>query len=581
MSTPLLRRSMACATVSTIVMIVALGTVLRLADPLSSNVIPAEDPYTHMALVREHLRQGELDPLYTNGDLYPPGIHAFLAAVWVYTGLDLYAIFLFGPVVMGAIGIIGMALLLWRFVGVAASIVGSLAYAVAPEVIFRTTMMSPTAIDLGLLPFFLFALMQVATGRIRWLAVALPVAAFLVFLHPWLLGLLCLMGVAFAILSLLQSPRPNSTTAVTTGGLLAAASVLAAAMAGVLSTCGGYCGPGFQDVLPVAAFGTVVSVGLFIASAVLLGVSAFSRGRLRTIMDARLPSLPHAPPIAISVLLVGAFAAMTYVAWTRGFPEYVDLPRMFGWPILLLAAIGLAVVPFRSNPLANAAASLAIATFPLVVFNPMDSPFWPHRTAVFLGIGLILLAGVAVQALGAAATLAARHIRWPSASPRPSNRAFALTAFAAILVPAALAGTVYGATPDGYEGGWYRLYRPCEQDAFKAIAAQADLEPKMIVVTGSWQGKVVLGALASDTSRIWMSTGFYTDASVRQRIIDEQAPRHPILVVLERILLSDHPDANTSFLRGDDWIPMGAWCAGVGGFASPRVEAFVLRESLR
>src|SRR5688572_26440747 len=71
--------------IAAIAAILALGVVLRLVDPLSSPVIPAEDPYTHMAIVREDLRTGELQPLTEGADLYPPGLHAFLAAVLVFS----------------------------------------------------------------------------------------------------------------------------------------------------------------------------------------------------------------------------------------------------------------------------------------------------------------------------------------------------------------------------------------------------------------------------------------------------------------------------------------------------------------
>src|SRR5688572_3762692 len=56
----------------------AWGIALRLVDPLSTDVIPAEDPYTHLALTREHLRDGSIDGLNGPGAPYPPGLHAVL-----------------------------------------------------------------------------------------------------------------------------------------------------------------------------------------------------------------------------------------------------------------------------------------------------------------------------------------------------------------------------------------------------------------------------------------------------------------------------------------------------------------------
>jgi asparagine N-glycosylation enzyme membrane subunit Stt3 len=102
---------------------VVAGLALRLRDPLSDGVVPAEDPYTHMALVRGHLHDGSLDPLNERADLYPPGLHAIVATWWVATGVDLDVAFLVGPAVLGAVGILGVALLLWRNAGAAAAIV--------------------------------------------------------------------------------------------------------------------------------------------------------------------------------------------------------------------------------------------------------------------------------------------------------------------------------------------------------------------------------------------------------------------------------------------------------------------------
>src|SRR5439155_17717230 len=111
---------------------------------------------------------------------------------WAYTGMDLFQLVRFGSVVMGAIGILGVALLLARFESVVAAVVGALGYAVAPEVIFRTTMMSPTALDLALLPFLLFPMLEVVRGRFRWAAPTALVVAFLAIAHPWILAILAL-----------------------------------------------------------------------------------------------------------------------------------------------------------------------------------------------------------------------------------------------------------------------------------------------------------------------------------------------------------------------------------------------------
>src|SRR5687767_15865135 len=102
--------------------LVVYGLSLRLEDPLSTHVVAAEDPYTHMALVREHLRDGTLDSFNPGGEVYPPGMHALLAAILVYTGEDLYELTRIGPALFGALGLAGVAILLARHESLGAAI---------------------------------------------------------------------------------------------------------------------------------------------------------------------------------------------------------------------------------------------------------------------------------------------------------------------------------------------------------------------------------------------------------------------------------------------------------------------------
>ncbi len=228
---------------------IGIGVLARLEDPLSTWVIPAEDPYTHMALVRDHLADGSLDPLHEGGRLYPPGMHAFVAAAWAFTGADLYNLFRFTPVLFGAIGILALALLLLRFEGKTAAVLGAFAIALAPEAVVRTTMMAPTAMDLFLIPVFLYALLHVAQGRMTWLGVAAPVALFLVFSHPWVFGIMSMTGLAFLVLALALPWSKDQAPQVSAQGLAAGAAVIAAGVAMSMDGCWGTCGPGFKVVL--------------------------------------------------------------------------------------------------------------------------------------------------------------------------------------------------------------------------------------------------------------------------------------------------------------------------------------------
>lgn len=543
---------------------IVLGIGLRLVDPLSTPVIPAEDPYTHMAIVREHLRTGELEPLTVGAGLYPPGLHSFVAAVWVFTGADLYEIIRLGPVFFGAIGILGMALLLWRHVGPVGAFVGSLGYAVAPEVIFRTTMMSPTAQDLALLPFFLYALLEVSAGRLAWAAVAAPMSLFLVFAHPWLLGILAMMGVVFIAVSYLLPFTASVGERVTPLGLATAIAIVGGGLGLTFTSCNKKCGPGWIDLFPELATYTWLA-WLFVLLAfapllILYNLRNTQANKFLTIKRERPVWWPVR--VAASFAIAGLLGWATQIAFQQGMPPHVNLPRMIGLPILGLAAFAIIMIPFLPGRLSHLAAGLFAATYPFVIFNPLNSPYWSHRTAAFLSVSLMMLAGIAAAAITRWTAHAISASSKPNATARSARRYVAV--FAAFLVAIACAGTVYAGTPDGYEGGWYRLYPECELEGLRGIAALADANPAAVVIVGGWQPKLVLSALTEDSYRIWYATAYYTDADKREEITVNLAHQgRPVIVVVERYLITDYAD-HTGFLQGDDWTPIGSWCANQG-----------------
>ncbi|MEA3204199.1 MAG: hypothetical protein QOI63_1879 [Thermoplasmata archaeon] len=569
---------------------VAVGFVLRLADPLSSPVIPAEDPYTHMALVKEHLRTGTLASLYAGSALYPPGLHAFLATVWAYSGVDLYQVILMGPVFLGAIGVLGMALLLARNQGPLAAFVGALALAVAPEAIFRTNMMSPTALDLALLPFYLLALLELLKGKLGWLGVAAPMSLFFVFSHPWLFPILAMMGIAFILLAW-ALPWPGRFAPLSPVGVAGALACVGAGLGLTLSTCGGLCGPGLRDIvdLPRNAFFSALpylAMALSVAPLALLA----ARPKLRAKLAAWTPGTPRRLwlRLAASAAIAATLYAITVPALKAGLPEYVDLRTMFGWPIVVLAFGALVALPFVASPAAYAGAGLFAATYPFVIYNPLHSPFWPHRTAIFLGLGLVLLAGVAAGALahGIAtawdALLARRARKRPegAAAPvaRPGSQAVLLL-LAVLAVPALVGGAVYAGTPDGYAGGWYRMYPACEMDALREVAKMVDANPTAVVITGDWEAKLVVASLASDASRVWYTQAFFTLQKSRERTEAQLEQKgHPIIVVVDRYVTVESPGADTSFLASPPFHPLGSWCAG-GGTGQSRLQAYMTGAS--
>lgn len=541
---------------------IALGVLLRLEDPLSSPVLPAEDPFTHMVLVKEHLQTGALDPLNA-GELYPPGMHALLAVLWTFTGASLHEIVRFTPTILGGVSVLGAAILLWRHAGRVAAFVGALALALAPEVIFRTTMMAPTAIDLALMPFLFLALIEVMDGKLLWVGAAAPIAAYLVFAHPWVFGVLGLMGLAFAVLALVLPWPTSRSPRLSSPGFAAALAIVGGGLGLVLSTCGGLCGPGFEGILPHADLLVMASPLVLVLSflpAVLLAVSS-------TDMDRWLPDRTSGPRSAwlragVSLLLAAALVAVTWPALQAGLPELVDLPRMLGWPLLGLAAFAFVALPFMASRLTYLAASLAIATYPMVIYNPLGSPFWPHRTVVYLGLGLGLLVGVAAGALVRWSRQA-----WETKVPTPSflerDMTRPVVAMAPVLLVAgSLGGAVFAGTPQSYADGWYRLYEPCEMDALETITERVQEQERSVLVGGDWRAGIVMSALSEEPDRVWYKEEFFTSERERK---DQMALMRqkdaPLYVVEERYMRSDNPNADRSFLEGDDWRTVDTWCA--------------------
>lgn len=520
---------------------------LRLADPRSSPVLPAEDTYTHMALVREHLRDGHLDSLNPGGVMYPPGLHAYLAAAWSYTGADLYALMQYGPVLFGALGVLGMAFFLYRNVGLVASIVGSTAYAVAPEVVFRTTMMAPTALDLAILPFYLHALVALVAGRLPWAWAVGAMSLFLVFAHPWLLMVMALAGVGFVVLArLLPAPGGSALNPV---GIGLAAALLGGGIGLSLTGCGGTCGPGMRDIVQDGqrynAFGPIVAA----LSLLPLILALVAPATLRFLAG---PARPARSPLAswiVGTVLLGLVLSTFVLAQRDGLPPLVNLGLMFGTLLLLLSLLGLLALAHEPSPGGHAGAALALTTFPFVVFNPLDSPFWSHRTAVYMGVGLVVLAAVAAAWVARLARLAWQRELQRDAGARPL-RAVAL-AVPVLLVALTLSGTVYAATPRAYS--WYRLYTPCEHDALWKVADNATLAPQGVVVTGAWQSKLVVAALAENASRIWFSSRFFTHEADRRGIMAMAGPERPLWVVVDKHLNASSPGARTDFLDRSPW----------------------------
>lgn len=549
-----------------------IGVGARLAEPLSSPVVPAEDPYTHMALVKEHLRDGSVEPIYEGGGLYPPGLHGFLAATWVYSGADLYDIFLYGPVAFGAIAVLGIALLLGRSEGAVAAFVGALAVALAPEHIFRTTMMAPTAMDLAILPFFLFTAIEMLRGRLEWTPVAAIMTLFFVVAHPWVIAIMAPAAVGLAVLALVLPWARSRSAPMSPVGAAALLLVLSAGLAMTLFACWDACAAGFQAIQAPSLAASLDMMSMLVAAvaATVAGLLFLFRGRLAA-MRRRRPRLPV--QLLFSGLILAGILAVTFLALAIGMPEHVDLPRMLGWPLLLLAAVGAVALPFLRSPVAHAGAALSIVTYPFVVLNPFQSEFWPHRTAVFLGVGLAILAGVtaaaAARGIGRLGHAAVNHGRSPRAlrKVRPTFVALAIS----FLVATGIGGTVYAATPEAYDKGWYRLFPECEFDQLRELAGQTG--PEAVLVTGTWQAKLVAAPFADRAEDTWFMESFFYSEDKREETIAGLAKEgRGVIVVIDRHVEMENPELPTGFLEGGEWEQVGAWCDQ--GTAKPRLVAY-------
>ncbi len=551
---------------------VAVGLAYRLQDPLSSSVLPAEDPYTHLVRVREHVASGTLTPLNALGGLYPPGMHAFLAAAWVFSGVELYTMFRFMPTVLGGIGVLGMGVFVWRFAGPVGGFSAALAYAMMPEVVHRSVMMAPTAADVAVVPFLLLAVLEVVRGRLEWVVAAVPLALFVVFAHPWVFGLLGVMGVVFLGGVWLASRVRSAPWGVSPLGLAFAIAIVGSSVGLVSWGCSGFCGLGFERTVPFADVLTAFSpfvIGASFLPLVVMGIRPGSRFPWEHPEASATWSV--GTRLGVSGALAGVLVAVTRWASRGGFPNWVDLPHMLGWPVLALAGAAFVAVPFVPSLVAVAGAALAVATYPLVVFNPLDSAFWPHRTVVYLAMGLAMLVGVAGRTVASAA-----HRAWGIASgwsvARPGGWVGAVGPVLA--AGAVIGGALAGGMPGAYEGGWYRLYEPCEVEAFEAVErGLEDPEVRSLVIVGHWRPGVVVPAVAGGIDQLWFSPGFFNSEEEREGLMLGRAgPGEELFVLVERHARGEESRVDASFLEGDAWRLEASWCGGSG--AERGVELF-------
>lgn len=461
-----------------LVAVVALAVVARYAEPASSPVIGAEDPYTHMVFTREHVADGSFDDSERVGvTLYPPGMHALVGMLWVWTGLDLYVLARWFPLVFGVVAAWGTFALLRRHVDhpagalAGAAVAGFLA-ATNPEHVVRSDLLFPTGLDLALLPWIALGVSEALAGEWRGLAFASVMSTALVLAHPWIGFVVAGAMAAAAGLAVLLRREPD------------APAYAAAAVAGVgaaLVLLAAWYGRRFDSDKGMVGVGGAAAAAAASVALACLGGRFASIGRVRGHVAVR---------AVAGIAAAGAVAAAWWLVLSaEDLPLHVNYPRMFGLPLLVLASVGAVVAVVRGNVAGLVAFGAAVVTFPFTVFDFFDSWYLPHRTMVYLVAASAILAGIAVGELVAVAARALER--------RAPSRATVLAPAVAAVVVLATVGTVAAYTNDPYV--WDRYVTDEEFAVLERAAERVEASGgREQVVTGSWVVNVMVGSLTTE-----------------------------------------------------------------------------------
>lgn len=539
--------------------VVAIGVWLRLEDPLSSPAIGAEDPYTHVVFVKEHIRRGYFDDVSALGtSLYPPGMHAFAGLFAPAVGVSHYDFARFSPAFFGALSIVGMALLAWRLGGPAAALATGLLVAVIPEHVARTSLFFPTMVDLALLPAFFYLFLLACDGRRVAIPLALAVTVALAYTHPWIVPLAAGISALYVFLRVLRGapvlPRADGAPgdgAPTSFHAAVSRLALPAGLTAVLVAAGAvtrwdHGNTGFveflRDIGPLAALASLDMPvpALFVVLALVLASVAAVGVALGAAVAFGVARIPRAARVWGAWLLGGAAALL---AWSMAQtpPVHVYYDAMLGAVPIALALLGVVLAFGRPTALGDLALALAGVMFPFTsiqVFETVfDSEYWPSRAVVYLALGVALLGGVAAAY---AAEEAARLVS--------ARRASRWAAPAATLVTVMLVAGAVAAAPERHEP-WYRLYSDEHFELFEETAAMMEADPKMRVVVASWQPGLILKALA-DPYQVRYGPKYYNMTDGRTKIVDE-VPDDRLYVLVDPFLIErmeQDPTVDLSFL---------------------------------
>ncbi len=497
--------------------IVVLGCALRLHDPLSTPVIGAEDPYTHLVLTKEALARGWFGgSQWLGGTGYPPGLHALGGVLAADSGTPLETWVMFAPIAFGALAIVGTFALANKLSGPVAGLVAALLVAVMPEHIFRTELYFPTALDMAMIPAYLLAfVLATESGASRSqqggaIALFAVLTAALAFAHPWVVPLMLVPAAIWLALRVLREGAPfePSLRRLLPGAIMV---VLGASFA--IASRWDHTDSGFASFfdhlgpLRVLSALSLPGVLLFPVFVVVLGLVAAPG----VLLVAGLARVRLSRPTRIALGIACAAVALAAVQLLARTPQPgVNYRNMLGRVALDLGLAGLAVAFIAPSSLGDLGVGLCAFTYPLTALNVFNSSFWPQRTVVYLSLGVALLAGAAV------ATVVGALLAWrPLRAPRRASWIAPVASIAAVLL---VAGAVQAAPAHPYP--WYRLYTNAEYSLIKDTNAMVDKDPGARIIVYSWQPGLFLKA-TGNPDQVRYCPDCYRDEAQRSAAMSE------------------------------------------------------------
>lgn len=328
--------------------IALLAFALRLREPLSNPIMGAEDPYLHLQRTW-NLVQGSFPRDY------PVGFMILLAPFTLLGPETFYTLARFLPTVAGPVMVVGMFLFLRNYMVAPGALAACLLVAVMPEMVVRTNLLFPTALDLAVLPFLFLAFFRLIEGK-RWAMYAvIGMTLGLLLVHPWFVAL---MLPPMAIFGLIVLVTHNDRRSWATSG----------SIAGLL--------------------GVVGLVWLF---------RQFEPGTLLSGFSTKFFEVVGNP----------------LVVFTEP-PVHVNLTYMITIPALLLGVVGAVYAVIHRSRVGLLALLWTGLLLPLTLVDWFGIWYIPHRTVAYAAVGVAILAGIAVAEIVHKFTKANISLRVPA-----------------------------------------------------------------------------------------------------------------------------------------------------------------------